>query len=234
VKPHLLSGVVNNLGAQTSIWYAPSTRHYLTAALTHEPWLTRLPFPVPVVDRVEITDHVSGTHLTSQHRYWHGHFDGIEREFRGFILTETVDAESVPGPAGPPPDDDLDLPPVRTRSWFHSGVFPDVSGGLAAGYWSGDALAEPLPPHDIVSSATGREVREAHRALAGMPLRTEVYSDDGTPEAVSPHAVAMHRHRVVRLQPVSENRPAVFRSHPLETVTYHYERNPADREWRMS
>ena len=52
-KPHLLLSVKNNLGAETSIQYASSTKFYLADKLAGQPWITRLAFPVHVVERVE-------------------------------------------------------------------------------------------------------------------------------------------------------------------------------------
>ena len=55
-KPHLLVGVSNNLGAETRVTYAPSTKFYLADKIAGQPWITRLPFPVQVVERVETFD----------------------------------------------------------------------------------------------------------------------------------------------------------------------------------
>src|SRR5262249_3411505 len=44
-KPHLLMRSVNNLGTETHVQYAPSTKFYLLDKLTGKPWITRLPFP---------------------------------------------------------------------------------------------------------------------------------------------------------------------------------------------
>src|SRR5207302_4902897 len=52
-KPHLLNKVVNNLGAETHVHYAASTRYYLQDKMAGTPWITKLPFPVHVVERVE-------------------------------------------------------------------------------------------------------------------------------------------------------------------------------------
>ena len=52
-KPHLLIAMRNNLGAETRLSYAPSTRFYLEDEAAGRPWVTRLPFPVQVVERVE-------------------------------------------------------------------------------------------------------------------------------------------------------------------------------------
>ena len=48
----------NNLGAETRIEYAPSTKFYLDDRDAGRPWITRLPFPVHVVERVVVCHHV--------------------------------------------------------------------------------------------------------------------------------------------------------------------------------
>ena len=55
-KPHLLCRVTNNLGLETRVEYAPSTRFYLEDRAAGSPWVTRLPFPVQVIARVETAD----------------------------------------------------------------------------------------------------------------------------------------------------------------------------------
>ncbi len=52
--------------------------------LAGNPWITRLPFPVQVVERVETDDHISRNRFVTRYAYHHGYFDGDEREFRGF------------------------------------------------------------------------------------------------------------------------------------------------------
>jgi hypothetical protein len=92
-KPHLLVKTVNNLGAETVVQYAPSTRFYLQDKLDGKPWITKLPFPVHVVERVETYDHVSRNRFVTRYAYHHGYFDGQEREFRGFGLVEQFNSE---------------------------------------------------------------------------------------------------------------------------------------------
>ena len=65
-KPHLLVAAKNNLGAETRIEYAPSTRFYLQDKRDGKPWITRLPFPVHVVERVETWDRVSRNRFVTQ------------------------------------------------------------------------------------------------------------------------------------------------------------------------
>ena len=83
-KPHLLIKTVNNLGAETVVQYAPSTKFYLQDKLAGQPWITKLPFPVHVVERVETYDRISRNRFVTRSAYHHGYFDGVEREFRGF------------------------------------------------------------------------------------------------------------------------------------------------------
>jgi hypothetical protein len=63
-KPHLLVKTVNNLGAETGVAYAPSTKFYLQDKRDGKPWITRLPFPVHVVERVEPMTTLAGTALS--------------------------------------------------------------------------------------------------------------------------------------------------------------------------
>jgi RHS repeat-associated protein len=235
-KPHLLRTIRNNLGGETRLHYLPSTTFFLTDRAAGTPWATRLPFPVPVVDRVETYDQVARTRLVTSYAYRHGYFDGPEREFRGFGMVEQVDAESFPGEPGAglftgPEATELHRPPVRTRTWFHTGAFLDeqvVASQFRAEYYDGDGQAAPLPDSVGPAELTDREAREARRALAGLSLRTEVYAEDGAPVAAHPYTVSEHRYQVRLRQPGWAGRPAVFDSHPLETVTYHYERDPTD------
>ncbi len=89
-KPHLMIATRNNLGAETVVRYAPSTKFYLADKQAGRPWLTRLPFPVHVVERVETYDHISRNRFVTRYAYHHGYFDGIEREFRGFGMVKQI------------------------------------------------------------------------------------------------------------------------------------------------
>ena len=131
-KPHLLTRTVNNLGAETVIHYAPSTRFYLADAQAGMPWITRLPFPVHVVDRVETFDRISRNRFVTRYAYHHGYFDGAEREFRGFGMVEQWDTEEFAALSESPrsrpatTSTSSHVPPVLTRSWFHTGAWFDA------------------------------------------------------------------------------------------------------------
>jgi hypothetical protein len=58
-KPYLLIKSENNLGAETQIDYLSSTQLYLEDKAKGKPWITKLPFPVHVVARVETIDRIA-------------------------------------------------------------------------------------------------------------------------------------------------------------------------------
>lgn len=129
-KPHLLVGIKNNMGAETIIRYAPSTRFYLEDKLAGEAWVTKLPFPVHVVERLETIDQISRNRFASRYAYHHGYFDGLEREFRGFGMVEQWDTEEFATLSASDLLSDatnLDaashVPPVLTKTWFHTGAW---------------------------------------------------------------------------------------------------------------
>ena len=129
-KPHLLVRTVNNLGAETVVRYAPSTKFYLDDKQNDKPWITRLPFPVHCVERVETYDRISRNRFVGRYSYHHGYFDGIEREFRGFGMVEQFDTEELAAltESGDFPDAvNIDaasyVPTVLTRTWFHTGAY---------------------------------------------------------------------------------------------------------------
>jgi RHS repeat-associated protein len=251
-KPHLLIKTVNNLGAETRVHYAPSTRFYLQDKYAGKPWITRLPFPVHVVERVETYDHVSRNRFVSRYEYHHGYFDGEEREFRGFGMVEQWDTEELEAlgdsgdfPAGDNIDAASHVPPVHTKTWFHTGGYLDrehISLQFEDEYYREPGLTDDefrallLPDTHLPDGLTLEEEREACRALKGMMLRLEVYAADAGPDASeeelrrarTPYTVVEQDFTIRLLQPNDGNRHAVFFTHPREAITYHYERNPAD------
>ena len=240
VKPHLMKSVKNNLGAETRIRYAPSTKFYLEDKKAGKPWLTRLPFPVQVVERTERYDHVNESRFVSRFRYHHGYFDGEEREFRGFAAVEQWDAESFSGDRGKGlfpdaptlnEDDELRVPPVHTKTWFHTGAWLErerLELGLAREYYSGDAKAQKLPDTLLPRGLSAREERDVARALRGSMLRQEVYADDDTDRATHPYTVTESNSEVRVLQRRAGERAAVVFTHPREQISLHYERHPED------
>lgn len=251
-KPHLLVKSANNLGAETCVQYAPSTRFYLADKLAGKPWVTKIPFPVHVVERVETYDRVSGNRFVTRYAYHHGYFDGAEREFRGFGMVEQWDTEEYAAlgaggqfSAGTNVEESSHVPPLLTRTWFHTGVYLDRSrvsnffAGLADDKDVGEYYREPGSTDDeakllllddsvLPGGLTAEEEREACRALKGAMLRQEVYALDGTEKEDHPYAVTEQNFTLRRVQPGGENHHAVFFTHAREAVSYHYERDPSD------
>jgi RHS repeat-associated protein len=227
-KPFLLTRVANNLGAETHLSYAPSTRFCVRDRLAGRPWVTRLPFPVQVVERVETLDLVGRNRFTTQYAYHHGYFDPDEREFRGFALVEQWDREAYDSlPAAERArwmnlDDETDVPPAYTKTWYHTGACVGRAG--IPGY----AAAPRLPDAELPAGLSADERREACRALRGVVLRREVYALDGTDREPHPYVVTEQNHRVRLLQPCADHRHAVVHAHQLESVTSHFERDPDD------
>lgn len=249
-KPHLLIKAVNNFGAETVVQYAPSTKFYLQDKRDGKPWISKLPFPVHVVERVETHDRISGNRFVTRYAYHHGYFDGEEREFRGFGMVEQWDTGEFAALAGGNlSTENIDaashVPPVHTRTWFHTGVYlgrERVSRQFEHEYFLEGLDVETARPllldnTTVPAGLTVEEEREACRALKGSMLRQEVYADDAehpgvTPEQVrrarTPYTVTEQNFSIRTLQTRGANRHAVFFTHAREALSYHYERNPAD------
>lgn len=258
-KPHLLVHATNNLGAETRVRYAPSTKFYVADKMAGTPWLTRLPFPVHVVERVETLDFINRNRFVVRYAYHHGYYDGVEREFRGFGRVDQWDTEELATltttgafPSATNFDAASNVPPVWTKTWFHTGAFlgeAGISKHLESEYYSEGDPGHPLAglteaqletmllPDTMLPSTimlpdgsriaydlSGEELREACRALRGSILRTEVYAEDGTGEADRPYSVWERNFTIEALQPQGPNPYAVFFAHPREAIEFHYER----------
>jgi hypothetical protein len=250
-KPYLLNRMNNNMGAETRVEYRPSTQDYLRDRQHPQTrWRTPLPFPVQVVDKVEVIDHISKTKLVTTYKYHHGYFDGREREFRGFGRVDQFDSETFEeftnsslhgsGDVFTNISSAYHVPPVETRSWFHTGIYFDedhrahvstpfdyreLTNEFRKEFYRDDGEAVAIDEHEV---ATGETPHEAYRALRGAVLRTEVYANDGSAKAEHPYQVTENRYRVTQLQPKDGNHHTVYLSHPIESLSYHYERNPTD------
>jgi RHS repeat-associated protein len=238
-KPHLLVKTINNMGAETIVQYAPSTKFYLQDKFAGTPWVTKLPFPVHVVERVETYDRISRNRFVTRYSYHHGYFDGVEREFRGFGRVDQWDTEEI-GTINPDAisseASNLDavsfVSPVHTKTWFHTGAYFErerlENYFRDREYYKLDAAAVFLNDTVLPTGLTADEERQACRALKGAMLRQEVYAEDGTDKSQHPYSVAEQNLTVEQLQAQQGNRYAVFFVHPRESLAYHYERNPAD------
>lgn len=239
VKPNLLSEMSNNVGVRTKISYRSSTSFYLQDKQDGRAWITSLPFPVQVIERIETSDSISNTELVSTFAYRHGFYDGAEHEFRGFGLVERLDAETLEAEArkeqpseeaGAP----LYVPPVLTKTWYHMGDWRRdaiLSGRFAEEYWQQDEKSFQSPTNDLTwedGTLDSETLRQAYRTFKGSILRQEVYGLDGTALQNNPYSVSESGYSIKLLQPLGENPYAVFHAHLRETISYDYERNPLD------
>jgi RHS repeat-associated protein len=242
-KPHLMIGAINNLGAETRVTYAPSTRFYVADEQAGRPWVTRLPFPVQVVERSEIFDWIGRNRLVARYAYHHGYFDSYEREFRGFGMVEQWDTEEFRTDTNFAEGEFVNWsqqswsPPMLTRTWFHTGAFelaPQVTQQYQSEYWKEPALsasdaAAMRPPDTVIPDGLDAlEIQEAYRALKGRALRVEVYAQNGSAAAGNPYTVTESNFTIVCLQNRGINLHAVFFIQPRETVSFHYERGTGD------
>ncbi|MBL3685282.1 hypothetical protein F2981_32810 (plasmid) [Sinorhizobium meliloti] len=130
-KPYLLTATRNNLGAETRITYATSTRFLLEDRLQGSHWVTRLPFPVNVVERRRDAGPRQRPSLRDALCLSSRLFRRVAREFRGFGYVEQWDTEEEAlttrarqRTSSPPL-----VPPVLTRRWYHIGL-PTADGDM--------------------------------------------------------------------------------------------------------
>ncbi|KMQ50402.1 putative insecticidal toxin protein [Chitinispirillum alkaliphilum] len=226
-KPHLLVSVDNNMGSLTEFSYSSSVQMYLADKAAGRPWLTKLPYPVHVVDSVTVHDLVGDNHHRSRYRYAHGYFDPNEREFNGFGFVETVDSEKIgSGEAS------VDVTPVITKEWYHTGAYKanKVTAQYKQEYWQGDSESFDLPDSVIEDreSITAQEIVDAVRALKNSLLRQEVFDE----ESENPYLVTENRGRVKVVQRLGRgehNEHTVCMVLPEQNITYEYDRTTDPR-----
>lgn len=238
-KPYLLREIDNQMGAITRLKYAPSTKFYLADKAAGKIWITRLPFVVQALERQEVYEAVMDKHFVTRYAYHHGYFDSIEREFRGFGMVEQWDTEDYAAlqentlfeAVGANWSEQTDVPPVYTKTWFHNGYWKQggkITRQYEREYYDQDPAAWALPDTELPEDLSAQEQREAARAIKGKPLRVEIYGLDGSEQAAHPYTVTETKYHVKTIQNQAENRHASFYVCNCETLTYHYERNPAD------
>lgn len=254
-KPHVMTQYLNNLGKEVSLRYRSSTHFYLQDKKLGKPWITKLPFPVQCVQQVIVEDKVSQTRFANEYSYHHGYYDGLEREFRGFALVVQRDTEefehyvqaTLAAGALNTTEQAFFQPAVITKTWFHTGAFigrdrvfhqlqeeyyPQelVTKGLITDQGVLDVLeSHLLPEAPLPTGLNADEWPECLRALKGLPLRQEVYSDEGDePIRLHPYSVTQYSYDIQRLQSKMEQRHAVFFPLEKEKLSFQYERNPLD------
>ncbi|KAL5349644.1 hypothetical protein ACLOAV_004674 [Pseudogymnoascus australis] len=248
-KPYLITSARNNVGAETKYTYTSSSQYYLADKACGNPWITRLPMSVHVVERTETFDYISKNRFVTQYKYHHGYYDGIEKEFRGFGMVETLDTEEISslksqsspnGWSGQHTNWDhaSSSPPILTKTWFHTGVQLSrarIEDLYRSEYYHGDTTSDiqnSTLPHSIRISndefekhdLTPKEIREAYRALRGSAMHSEVYALDGTEYTRRPYTVDHSSLEVDMIQPRGMHQHAIFQVHSRESVQATHDR----------
>lgn len=242
-KPHIMVSYKNNMGKEVSMEYTPSTKFYIDDKKAGRPWVTKLHFPVHLLTKTITHDKWTKTTFTSRMSYHHGYYDHAEREFRGFGRVEQIDAEDFDTFASgnsqsPFIIDDLTLyqPPVKTITWYHTGAFLGrhrILNQFESEYFTPEAnyfREKVLPPPDLEDQyLSADEWPQALRACKGMVLRQEIFELDvkdfslGVETPIKLYSTAYHNCHIGRLQPMGENKFAVFQVTESEAITYNYE-----------
>lgn len=87
VRPNLLTGIRNGIGARVEITYGSSVQHLARDRSTGG-WPNPMPIPMAVVDKTDSWDELTGVHTVVSFRYHDGFYDGKEKLFRGFARVE--------------------------------------------------------------------------------------------------------------------------------------------------
>ena len=117
-RPWLLNRVENGLGKTTEVTYTTSTAKMLEAEKANDDWKERCPTVLHMVDSVTVRDHLGtvgrpdGEYVT-EYTYRDPHFDGVQREFRGFAQTTVRNVG------------DANSPTSESRTEFLLGKRPD-------------------------------------------------------------------------------------------------------------
>jgi RHS repeat-associated protein len=235
-KPHVFIGYHNNCGKEVSIEYKPSTYYYLKDKREGKKWITKLPFVVHCIAKVKVEDKIRNTIFTSTYNYSHGYFDFAEREFRGFARVEQLDTEDFEhfklNDAKNVVAEQHHQPPTRSVSWFHTGAFlqgKNILHQCQQEYFNNTHFAEYNLPEPILPQGLSiEEAKEALRACKGLPLRSEIYSDDKSSQSHLPYTAVQSAFEIRLVQPKGENKFASFLVVPSQSINYGYDRNPAD------
>ncbi len=95
-KAFQLRSITNGIGRTTTISYRSSIEDMIRDRLDGRSWPQNIPFPVPVIARVDVNDGMITS--STEFSYHDGYYDGAEKEFRGFaaVTQRKVGDESVP------------------------------------------------------------------------------------------------------------------------------------------
>ena len=229
-KPYLMNKVDNQTGAITEVEYGSSVDFYLADQKAGNPWITNIPFPVQVIVKTIRKDAISGAAYTSLYSYSHGYYDGVEREFRGFGRVDRQDTEYFPPSPKYPGESPDYVAPSLTKTWYETGCYEksrELQEAYQSEYFSEDKEAFAAPKN-VVDCPDPDSLPQAHAALAGTVIHSEVYGLDDSKEAGIPYSISESNYYVQLEQKKGDHYYASFFVYPLESLSYAYERNTDD------
>jgi RHS repeat-associated protein len=141
-RPNLLTHLTNGIGKVVDVTYGSSVEHMVRDGGAGA-WQYRVPHPMLTVDRIETSDTLSGIKQVQSFHYKNGFYDGVEKQFRGFIdveVTTTGDSSMEAGFA---------------RHHFEVGEKDPYRKGLLL---------------DQVTQSAGRDLSEMQKQYADCPL----------------------------------------------------------------
>lgn len=238
-KPYLLCTVNNNMGAESRLLYRSSAQFWLDekakAAAEGRRMVCGMPFPMHLLARITQFDEITHNSLSQQVFYYHGFYDGAEREFRGFGRVDTLDTHTDAQGSS-----QERTPPSLSCNWFHTGRADDEIQ-YQTEYWQGDKRAyrlghsrftsfnQSVKADDLLAGATREQCYWLYRALKGSLLHSELYGLDDIGLNDVPYTTSSARYQV-RLSWMRDNAqisPIVIPM-LLEQLSYCYERIPQD------
>ena len=254
-KPHLLVKTVNNLGAETHVHYAPSTKFYLAdklagTALDHAAAVPgargrarrdlRPHQPQPLRHPLRLPPRLLRRRRARVPRLRHGRAVGhrgvrrAQRRAARFPMATNIDAASH-------------VPPVLTKTWFHTGVYLDGRPHLATSSSTSTTVRATATGERVLTDEQLRAMTDcedtgcllsttpccptgltAGRRARGLPraerrrccARRSTRWTARTKNASIPTPSPSSNYTIERLQPRAGNRHAVFFTHPRETISY--------------
>ncbi|CAB5500997.1 SpvB/TcaC N-terminal domain-containing protein [Bathymodiolus thermophilus thioautotrophic gill symbiont] len=229
-KPHLLCHSDNGYGGEYTVSHCSSVDYFLADKAQGKPWKMNVPFPIQVVNKIEVIDNLTDSKSCINYAYHEGYYDSYERKFRGFAYTESWDNEQTHLL-----NNTLDQPTVYSKQWYFIGVVDTDNSfyqHLATEFYQQDSRAYHLPINNFVSK-NDKTLQESYQALQGHLLRSEVYALDKTKQTKNPYQVIEHNYQLLLLHEADTTKDAwhgfaSFFVSNNETLDYHYERDPFD------
>ncbi|KAJ8130431.1 hypothetical protein O1611_g3197 [Lasiodiplodia mahajangana] len=214
-KPGLLKTHRNGFGLERLVDYSPSTKFYLQDERSGHAWTTPLPFPIHCAETITTIDQITGSTATTRYAYHDGYYDMLERELRGFGMVERWHTETFRATPSLDEKGSFSRPTAYEKSWYHLGRLPTVDNQPT------DRL--------LLKSDVDELTADAYRALKGLPIRDEVYSDyDSAPQPI-PQLIHESRYEVLTCQVPNTLGQGVYRVIPRENIKCYSDKNDDPR-----